>query len=392
MTGLGQDSTGAVIERRAGRPDIHGDLIADLTAAAEQVLNIAPIKPDDDLFDMGCDSIQALTLLMEIEARTGRSLTPSDLYEAPTIAELAALLAAPQMANSSRLFVLRPGDPAVPPVFMAPGLGSTAAQLLPIARALDTSAVVYGLEPAGLDMGTLPHRRIEDMAAEFAAVMGPLGVNGTYHLVGFCFGGLIAAEIAQQLAQARRTPDGVSLTMIATFPHTSFWPVTSRVRAWARLIGQLSWGALAKRVLHHHLPALRAMPRRQAVRHAAGLAWRGAKLPLRIFGLSAYARADRPDSVNGTDMPSVLQRLRQASLEAFGQYAPRRYDGETLLVTAQVPKRLPFDSSRFWSRRIARLRIEHVASEPVDMLSDHVQAVAAVVSRFIAPPVADSRR
>jgi thioesterase domain-containing protein/aryl carrier-like protein len=371
---------------------LHGDVIADLTAAAERVLHIAPIRPDDDLFDMGCDSIQALTLLMDIEALTGRSLTPSDLYEAPTIAELAALLAAPQMACSSRLLVLKAGDPAVPPVFMAPGLGSTAAQLLPIARALDTPAVVYGLEPAGLDVGSLPHRRIEDMAAEFAALLGPLSANGKCHLIGFCFGGLVAAEIAQQLTRGRGTSDGISLTMIATFPHTSCWPVTSRARAWAQLIGQLSWSALAKRLLHHHLPALRAMPRRQALRHAAGLAWRGAKLPVRIFGLSAYARADRPDAVNGTDMPSVLQRLRHASLEAFGQYAPRRYDGETLLVAAKVPKRLPFDPSGFWSCRISRLRIEHVASEPVDMLTDHVQAVAAVISGFMAGAAADKGR
>jgi thioesterase domain-containing protein/acyl carrier protein len=385
MTALEPCSAGAVIERRAERPCSGGDLIADLTAAAERVLDIAPIKPDDDLFDMGCDSIQALTLLMDIEALTGQSLTPSDLYEAPTIGNLAALLAAPPSARSTSLIVLRPGDPALPPIFMAPGLGSTAIQLLPLASALDTRAAIYGLEPAGLAPGTVACETVEHMAAGFADDVRRLSVDGHCHLLGFCFGGLVALEIARQLT--RDCQDGArgghSLMLINTYPHTRYWSPASRAQAWVRLLGQLSWRALARRVTDHHLPALRGLPWHQMPPAAARLAWRGVTLPLRILGLSAYARDTRLNPVADPELPSALKRVKQASALAFRQYLPPAYTGEALLVTARPPERLPYNPTQFWRRRIRHLEVEHFPSEPPEMLGEDVGELARIALRFM---------
>lgn len=352
------------------------DLIEGLTRIAERVLHITPINPHDDLFDMGCDSILALTLLLHIEALTGSSLTPTDLYDAPTIADLAALLVATPQATPSNLIVLRSGDPGVPPIFMAPGLGSTAIQLLPLAIALDTRAAIYGLQPAGLAPGSVAHSSIEAMAAGFADDIRRLSVDGRCHLLGFCFGGLVAAEIARQLLPGRH-----SLMLVNTYPHTRYWSPASRLRAWVSLLGQLSFQALAKRVIDHHLPALRSLPWHQLPRAAARLAWRGATLPLRIFGLSAYAR-DTSHQVAEPELPSALRRVKQASSEAFARYVPPPYPGEALLVTARAPDRLPYDPTKFWRGRIRHLAIEHVPSEPADMLGDHVGALARIVSRY----------
>jgi thioesterase domain-containing protein/acyl carrier protein len=361
------------------REEPNADLMEGLTKIAERVLHIAPVMPHDDLFDMGCDSILALTLLLEIEALTGHSLTPTDLYDAPTIADLATRLATPQSDTPASLIMLRPGDPGLPPIFMAPGLGSTSIQLLPLASAMDTQAAIYGLEPAGLAPGSVAHDSIEAMAAGFTDDIRRLSVDGRCHLLGFCFGGLVAAEIARQLSPGRH-----SLMLINTYPHTRYWSPASRVRAWISLLGQVSFRAVASRVTDHHLPALRGLPWHRMLPAAARLAWRGATLPLRIFGLSAYARDTRENKVAEPELPSALKRVKQASSDAFARYHPPSYPGEALLVTARAPERLPYDPTNFWRRRIGRLVVEHVPSEPADMLGDHVGELARLVFRFIS--------
>jgi thioesterase domain-containing protein len=261
---------------------------------------------------------------------------------------------------------------------MAPGLGSTAIQLLPLAIALDTRAAIYGLQPAGLAPGSVAHSSIEAMAAGFAADIRRLSVDGRCHLLGFCFGGLVAAEIARQLS-----PGPHSLMLINTYPHTRYWSPASRVRAWFSLLGQLSFQAIARRVTDHHLPALRGLPWHQMLPAAARLAWRAATLPLRIFGLSAYARDTRENPVVEPELPSALKRVKQASSDAFRQYLPSSYPREVLLVTARAPERLPYDPTSFWRGRIRHLAVEHVPCEPADMLGDHVGALAQIVSRYI---------
>jgi pimeloyl-ACP methyl ester carboxylesterase len=216
------------------------------------------------------------------------------------------------------------------------------------------------------------------MAAGFTDDIRRLSVDGHCHLLGFCFGGLVAAEIARQLPPGRH-----SLMLINTYPHTRYWSPASRLHAWVSLLGQLSWRALARRLTDHHLPALRRLPWQQMLPAAWHLAWRGLTLPLRILGLSAYARDTRLNPVAEPELPSSLKRVKQASAIAFRHYLPPAYTGEALLVTARPPERLPYDPTQFWRRRIRHLEVGHVPSEPPEMLGDHVGDLARIVSRFM---------
>ena len=55
----------------------------------QEVLKVPNIGVDDDFFELGGTSLQALMVFSEIEARLGHSLSPTTIVQAPTIARLA---------------------------------------------------------------------------------------------------------------------------------------------------------------------------------------------------------------------------------------------------------------------------------------------------------------
>jgi acyl carrier protein len=63
-----------------------------VTGIWSRLLQTSPIAPDDNFFDLGGDSLLAVNMFLEIERATGRHFEITTIYDAPTIAELAALM------------------------------------------------------------------------------------------------------------------------------------------------------------------------------------------------------------------------------------------------------------------------------------------------------------
>jgi thioesterase domain-containing protein len=64
---------------------------------------------------------------------------------------------------------------------------------------LGSDQPVYGLQPQGLDGKQAPLTTIEDMAARYIKEIQVIQPAGPYFLAGYCMGGTIAFEMAQQL-------------------------------------------------------------------------------------------------------------------------------------------------------------------------------------------------
>ena len=58
----------------------------------ERLLKISPLSADDDFFENGGDSLLAMEMLAELEWLTGRTVSDSILFDAPTIGQLAQKL------------------------------------------------------------------------------------------------------------------------------------------------------------------------------------------------------------------------------------------------------------------------------------------------------------
>lgn len=96
------------------------------------------------------------------------------------------------------LVSIRPEGKRVPIICVHPGDGNI---LLyhELARQLGAEQPFYGLQALGLDAQTSPLTSFEEMAEQYLCAVQRAFPNSPYLLAGFCAGGIIAHEMAQQL-------------------------------------------------------------------------------------------------------------------------------------------------------------------------------------------------
>ena len=172
------------------------------------------IDPDADFFELGGDSLKAIFVIGECNARLGIDLPLTVLFERPTIAGLVnAIGDAPATGASSRVVQLKAGGNQAPLVLIHP-VGGSIFCYSDLASRLPGNTPVYGIQAAGLRLGEPLPRSIEEMAAEYLGAGSAQLGEEPWHLAGWSFGGLVAFEMALQLAASGRAP--ASLTLIDT--------------------------------------------------------------------------------------------------------------------------------------------------------------------------------
>jgi amino acid adenylation domain-containing protein len=187
-------------------------LESKLAAIWERELDIHPIGVTDDFFDLGVTSIVAATLFAAIEHDLGDSLPLGAIFRAPTIEKLAALIEGGE--DTSRWTSLVPIQPlgSRPPIFCVHGGAGTILHLQPLARRLGEEQPFYGLQSSGLYGGSSPIRSVEEMASHYLSEMREVHTGGPWLIAGYCFGTIVAFEIAQRLVA-----EGEHVQMVALF-------------------------------------------------------------------------------------------------------------------------------------------------------------------------------
>lgn len=166
----------------------------------EELLHVQPIGIHDDFFQLGGHSLLAARLVDRIEKVFGKNIPLSTLFAGATIAHLAQELQQQQTDSDTRapLISVQTGG-AEPPLFYLHGDWTRSSfYCIKVSHELGPEQPFYILEPYKLDNLTVPPT-FKTMAAEHLKAMQLIQPHGPYLLVGFCNGGLIAYEIAQQL-------------------------------------------------------------------------------------------------------------------------------------------------------------------------------------------------
>ncbi len=229
-----------------------------LAAIWNQLLGHDEIAPEDQFIELGGTSLMAVKMFTQIDRQFGVELPVETVLEAPSLAELAAVLeahgagvsAADAPANNGSAAAsngsasgngssadngsngagagasaatrggavaataakiaaasakpkirvrVRPGSGA--PLYLVHAHGGTVLSYERLARHLRADIDVNGFQSQGIDGVAEPLTTISDMADLYIAELKDHQPEGPYHIGGFCMGGTIAWEMAAKLVE-----------------------------------------------------------------------------------------------------------------------------------------------------------------------------------------------
>ena len=204
------------------------DAAQQLTRIWENLLGVRPIEPDQNYFDLGGDSILAVQMFAQIEQMFQVKLPVAMLFEAPTLAELSQILSREALKSRwSSLVTIQPKG-SRPPFFCMHGAGGNVLIYRELSNHFGEQQPFYGLQSQGLDGNSEPLTRIEDMATAYVREMRRVQPKGPYYLGGYCLGGTIAYEVAQQLRA-----QGEEVALLAMFD-TLNWCKLPPLNIWTK--------------------------------------------------------------------------------------------------------------------------------------------------------------
>jgi len=177
-----------------------GGMESRLAAIWARALGVGRVGREDDFFELGGHSLLAVRLCSAIEDEFKVSLPVATLFRAPTVALLAKELQRSHPKGGSSLVPLRTTG-SRPALFLVHSGDGEVRGYARLVKALGDEQPVYGLRAIGLDgEGSLP-KTVREMASAYVREMKSAYPKGPYHIAGWCAGGVIAFEMAQQLLE-----------------------------------------------------------------------------------------------------------------------------------------------------------------------------------------------
>lgn len=306
---------------------------ARLVRLWEEVLDVRPLGVEADFFALGGDSLQAAALFARIGREFGRDLPVATLVQAPTVERLAAVVRGSEPPPAWRPLVPLRTSGTKHPFFFVHGGAGTILFMRQLVAAFDPERPVYALQSAGQDGRRMVYETVEEMAALYLREVRTVQRDGPYLLGGYCFGGIVAFEMACQL---RRDGEKVHFLGLVNAPCPSAaerlpgpaagspgvaWRAGAGavVREWERL-RPLQWG-----------DRVRALPGRLV----AALRWRWhAVHPMRV-GRRVLTVVPRVLAAAGVTLPRAWRRPYVVAMteNAERRYRPGAYDGDVVVVS-----------------------------------------------------------
>jgi amino acid adenylation domain-containing protein len=323
------------IDRRALPAPTHGNISAahefvpprtetekKVAAMWAELLNVEQIGIHDDFFDLGGDSLMAIRALSRIREEFDVDLPLATLLQAPTVAQLGALLHKGDFIPSWSLLVPVRAGGTKPPFFLMHALGGNVLDYRRLVNHLESDQPVYAFQAQGLDGNLIKGAALEEMAADFVAELRNFQPEGPYFLGGFSLGGLLALEAAEQLTASGQQ---VALVIMIQSIHPEATDYKPNTPAFKRM-----WYQMQKRA---------SLERENLLRNPKGYAserlvhlWDA----IRVQSSFAYQKITGKDPSKSPEW-SKLYFFEAVGLEhkkAMEKYRPGPYGGDVLVIRA----------------------------------------------------------
>jgi amino acid adenylation domain-containing protein/non-ribosomal peptide synthase protein (TIGR01720 family) len=181
----------------------HTPMEKALTELWSDIFGLEKVHIHDNFFDLGGHSLLAIRLINRIHASLGVDITIRELFEAPTIVELAQRLHVLKDSQDNPFAVLIPlqSKGTRSPLFCIHTGFGLSWNYIELSKHLGTDQPLYGLQARGFDGGGPLAPTIDAMASDYLEQIRRIQPNGPYHLLGWSFGGYVAHSMAAQLKQ-----------------------------------------------------------------------------------------------------------------------------------------------------------------------------------------------
>jgi amino acid adenylation domain-containing protein len=313
------------------RPHLDVDYVRPFSSLQQQitelwsdVLGIDVIGIRDDFFELGGDSVLAMTMLARLEELVHRRLPPDIMLRGATVEYFAdALLRNEEDLHHSIVPINAHGDRA-PLFFLHGDYVSGGFYAIELARLLGSDQPFYAIPPCGMTGGSVPSTYAA-MAERHIEAMKTVQPQGPYVIAGTCNGGLVGYEMARLLAQ--RGEEVSALLMIdssaANLEFREMWTKCERLR-WLGVSADLRATIFLRLRIH-------------AVRFGGTVAWRAAahyanRVWSRITTRITHRGADWPIEFNRRSAAGYWSRFRGVYLRIDHVYFPGEYGGRVVLL------------------------------------------------------------
>jgi amino acid adenylation domain-containing protein len=331
------------------------------------LLGLEQVGVRDNFFELGGHSLLAVRLQFRMEKELGRRLPLAAFFRAPTLEELATLVKDGSASDEASHVFGPQSQGGRPPMFCFHFLSS--AQRL--AKHLAPNRPVYGIESPFYDELRFwhEHRRlgitVADVAGRCLEQVRQVQPHGPYYLAGFCFGGVLAFEVASELARL-----GEEVPLLALLD--AFYSPGCKPKS-------VPW---LRRWIYH------------ARRASAGrLTYLSSKVQSRLSltrRRRSQLRTMRTQERGPGDAESERLRLPQAEFlrQILRSYRGRRYAGNTVLIRSIGNPFFGFDpgATNGWKDVIeGDLQVEDVGCGHMEFAEEpHITEVARLLGQYLA--------
>ncbi|MBC8071727.1 MAG: amino acid adenylation domain-containing protein, partial [Deltaproteobacteria bacterium] len=186
------------VELEAGHRSM-SDTEACIAAVWRDVLGLTDVPVDQDFFALGGTSVLATQVILRLEQQLGLDISLRTFFETRTVEKLAACVGDDAARGGPVVVWLRHGRSDRSPLFCLFGLNV----YQELAHALGGSRHVIGAHvPFRYAPGRDPRPALAEIGQRYVALVRSHQPHGPYELLGLCFGGIVAYEVARQLEAA----------------------------------------------------------------------------------------------------------------------------------------------------------------------------------------------
>ncbi len=325
-----------------------------------EVLRLDQIGINDNYFQLGGDSIQGAIILSIICDSFHLKRIPLSIFlHAPTIKKMAQILNQKDFAIPSASLVAIRKTGIKPPIYCVHACEGEIMFFNTLTKYLPPEFPYYALRAQGLEGLQEPYTRVEDMASHYVKEIRAIQPIGPYILGGAGVGGIIALEMAHQLASK---DDNVELLILidTILPHslqleqTSIKPICqlkSVIQVLFNLVSQIRLRGLANYFQEIIFPKTTR------------------KNYILKFGLYRY---------------NVIEKTQNAT----EKYKPKKYGGPVVLFMSSKRTRFPRDP-RFrinpWKQiAIGKFNAYIIPGQHLDILKEpNVKLLAQILKYFL---------